>query len=406
MTKTLETLETQSMNETQPSVAEPFAWTALKTHLLRWFYKPDLEALEVVMSAVATHPLIQGNPCWLFVLGPSGSGKSEIIINSLRDVPGSHVLGAVNENTFISFYRGEIGGLLPQLKATNNAGIFLFKDFTSLLSLRDDERLKIMGQMREIYDGYWSRKSGAGEHLWEGKVTCIAACTPALEDAWSLKRDLGERFLTVRWPRIGSKYLARTAGKQRGHELSIRKTTAALGLQLLQGTKMRTLPTLSTEMNNRIASLSEIVAVLRGNVKRNTGGKREIVGVQEPEEPGRISLILGAVMCAHAGLWGRTDPIDDDYRIARRLALDSIPTRRLTLFRHFPLNKGVSLNELATVTHLSEETIDWNMDELLALRAVDVRVEKDGFQVVATRTFSLSPTFIELVEEAKLTLPF
>jgi hypothetical protein len=403
MTNTFATLETK---ETVTTPFVPPSWTDLVTHLNKWFHKPDVEALEVVLSAVAAHPAVQGDPCWLFVIGPSGSGKTEIIVNAIRGLANAHVLGAVNENSFVSFYRGEVGGILPRLKATNNSGIFIFKDFTTMLSLRDEEKNKIMAQLREIYDGYWARGTGTGEHFWEGKVTCVAACTPALEDAWSIKRELGERFLTVRWPRIGGTALARAAGKQRGHETVIRKTTTALALKVLQSTPLTRLPEMNDEMGFRIDSLSEIVAILRGAVKRNFNGKREIVSAPEPEEPGRIRKSLGILVCAHAALW-RREPTNDDFRLALRVAFDSIPPRRLDLFRHFPLSEPLKFNKLIEITQLPESTIDWNLEELLALKVVKRKTETDDvLGVTNSVTYTLTPNLQTLLRDAQVKLPF
>src|SRR6185312_4104080 len=88
------------------STALPSQWNTLVQHINKWFYKADTEALEVVLSAVAAHNAIKGDPIWLFVQGPSGSGKGEIIVNSLRNLPPRvKVLGAINRNSLISFNR-------------------------------------------------------------------------------------------------------------------------------------------------------------------------------------------------------------------------------------------------------------------------------------------------------------
>ena len=177
--------------------SKPPEWEKLTQHLEKWFHKPDLEALEAALSAAAAHPVIQGDPIWLFVQGPSGSGKTEIIVNALRLLPPySRVLGTINKNSMISFNRGIPGGELLNLATGPNGektGIFIFKDFTTMLSLREEERTEVISQMREIYDGEWVRSTGSGAQTWKGKVTCVACCTPALETAWALKRDLGER---------------------------------------------------------------------------------------------------------------------------------------------------------------------------------------------------------------------
>lgn len=381
-------------------------WKTLTDHLQKWFFSPDLEALEVVLSAAAAHPVLQGDPVWLFVQGPSGSGKGEVIVNALRNLdPKVNVLGTINRNSLISFNRGELGGLLPSLPANphglGKTGIFVFKDFTTMLSLREEERSEVISQLREIYDGSWSRSSGSGHHDWIGKVTCIAACTPVLESAWSMKRDLGERFLTVRWGRTGGTALARAAGRQRGHETTIRTTTAELSQQFVRSAAIRSLPELPDDIFERIGNLSEIVACLRANVHRAPGSKREILDTPVPEEPGRIHKSLSALALSHAALFSH--PVgEDDYRISRRVALDSVPSARLAILRRFPAEGWTLPATVAKATRMAVSSVVWHADELVALGALELN-ESETQEI---KEYRVSDKFRELITGAGLTLPF
>jgi hypothetical protein len=404
----VETELESSLGGSITATASPAAWTKLVTHLNKWFHKPDLEALEIVLSAMAAHNATEADPVWLFVQGPSGSGKGEIIVNATRNHPHVQILGTLNQNTFISFYRGETGGILPKLAATNNSGIFVFKDFTTLLSLRQDERTTIISQLREIYDGSWTRDSGAGNYVWTGRVTCIAACTPALEDHWAVTQAFGERFLTVRWPRRGEKELARKAGRQRGHEKVIRMETAVLAKAFLDTAKFKSLPEIPDVLCDRLSSLSEIVAVLRTHVNRNTYGGREIAGSGTPEEPGRIYKSLSAIVAAHAALWKR-EPNEDDYRLAVRVGLDSIPSRRLRVFRHFKGSDALAPGVVAKAARVPTSTVIWNAEEMVVIGALDTAQETPDILGNAPgtdpRLFLISPKFTRLIAEANLPLP-
>ena len=376
----------------------------LTQHLNKYFYKPDLEALEVALSTVAAHNAIKGDPIWLFVQGPSGSGKGEIIVNSLRNIPPyTKVLGALNRNSLISFNRGVPGGELLNLATQANGertGIFVFKDFTTLLSLREEERTEVIAQLREVYDGSWTRSTGSGSQVWKGKVTCIAACTPALESAWALKRDLGERFLTVRWYRTGSIELAKAAGRQRGFETLIRTTTSELAASFVNSTPINSLPEIPTPIFDKIGNLSELVAVLRASVPRSSSGKREVLGEPVPEEPGRIHKSLSALASSHAALFRHPEVGEDDYRIARRVALDSIPSHRFTILRHLPsTEEWVNSQTWAKLSRVSPSTITWNADEMAALGALEINEEKE------VKEYRVSEKFKELLKGANLTLP-
>lgn len=384
-----------------PKFPVPPSWVALQNHLVRWFHRPDFQALQVTLSAVAAHPIIQGDPIWLFVQGPSGSGKGEIVVNAVRDLNGASVLGAVNRHSFISFAQGEVGGILPNLPRTGRGdektGILIFKDFTTMLSLRDEERTEVISQLREIYDGSWSRATGSGRHDWVGKVTCIAACTPALESAWALKRDLGERFLTVRWPRIGSTALAKAAGRQRGYETMIRSTTTQLGTQLIKSANMTSLPDIPEPIFDKIGALSEFVAILRAAVPRSPSGKREINSEPVPEEPGRIHKSLSALVSAHAGLWHDGKVAEESYQIAMRVGLDSIPLNRLNIFLHMPLTGDlITSSQLAKAVHVPLSTVTWGADEMTALGVLEKNEEGD------INEYRVSDKFRGLVQEAHI----
>ncbi len=364
----------------------------------RWFYRPDTEALEVVLAVAAAHYSSQAEPVWLFVQGPSGSGKTAICIQAITGAPRAHIAGAMTPQTLVSFYGGKVGGLLKEPIGTN--GIILFKDFTTVLTMREDARTEIVGQLREVYDGKWSRATGVAGFMWEGKVTCIAACTSALEKAWSLYRDMGERFLTVRWPRIGGVDLALVAGKQQGHEKEIADGIAKFGREILLG--LPQLPPISPEHNAQIAAMAELVATLRPHVHRNNAG--EVIEVPGAEEPGRIHKGLSLIVRGHAAAWRRSAVLDDDVRLARRVACDSIPLRLYSVLRGMSMERSMLVGDI--IKHRTtgkvlqpQSTARWNLVALEALRAVE-RVAIPGEFDVNTCEWKLSEKFLRLNEEA------
>ena len=56
----------------------PFA--QLNELLKKWYYKPDLQAVRIVLGAARTHYLNLGDPVWLFLVAPPGSGKTTMNI--------------------------------------------------------------------------------------------------------------------------------------------------------------------------------------------------------------------------------------------------------------------------------------------------------------------------------------
>lgn len=380
------------------STATPAAWTRLASHITDWFYRPDLEALEVAVSAAVAHYGVESDPVWLFVLGPSGSGKSSVIINALSGLPKTWVMGDLTTKTFISHFKGkENAGLLHQIGAS---GLLLFKDFTTIISKRDDDRNEIAAQLREIYDGKWRRDTGVGGTPgWEGKITVIAAATPALERAWSLKRELGERFVTVRWPRIGGARMARQAAAQRGREPEIARKMKELTFELCCARPLAKPAPLNDLWGERTANLADMVARLRGSVVRESYGKHEIIDVPSIEEPSRLNKTLELLVSSHAALWER-EPGADDYRIAKRVAFDSIPSLRKSIFEFLKDGALITQSELCNALDLPESSVRYQCEELAALKVLKANVSLAGQVEYQLASCFQDAVKIALLEEA------
>jgi len=383
--------------------AQQAAWKKLSEHLERWFYKPDLQALEAVLTAAFAHRYVQADCLWLFVVGPSRSGKTAVCINACSSLQHSYVLSKLTPKTFLSGYqnaRNKDGStrdasLLQRLGPTP---LLLFKDFTSVLSMRDDDRLQIASDLREIADGLLSKPTGMGQDLvWRGKATVIAVCTPALDRAWGVQRDLGERFLTVRWPRRDGATASLAARAQRGHEKEITEGTRRLAKAFVEGTTMEQLPELSTEQGNRLDHLSEVVAVARGKVYRE-GGKR-IVEMPNIEDTPGIAKGLDGFARYHAALFGRTSVDQRDISLMFRVAHDSIPPVRQAILTAIPDDGKTNLKDLGTHTGMTARVLEYALDDLTHLGAITVERNPVGFP----NDYAFSPKFAEMRKVAYAT---
>ena len=123
---------------------------------------------------------------------------------------------------------------------TEGDAVVLIKDFTTILSMRREKRAAILSQLREIHDGEFRRSFGTGEtKIWRGRITVIAAVTPALDRHYSIFSTLGERFLQVRWHRPDSSAAGEWAIRQQGREEMIRslrqRGLLSMGAGLLEG---------------------------------------------------------------------------------------------------------------------------------------------------------------------------
>jgi hypothetical protein len=345
----------------------------LKAHLEANYHAPDLQAIEIVLCAVISHYYVQADPCWLFLEGRSRGGKTSCGINPLTSLPNVWMVGDLSPKTFLSGWKNSGKGKKSNslLQQIGQNGILLFKDFTTLMSKRPEHRAEIVAQLRELHDGRLSKSTGMGEALdWSGKITVIAAVTQAIEREWALLRDLGERFLTVRY-RSDIKddfVIAEAAQLQRGSEREIAKKLLSIVAEVVDH---KTLPTklirAGGEFSRRLSNLAQVVAVTRARVVRDSIGARNIVDIPDHESPSGIVKSLAALVSARAALYRRDTIIEEDINLAAKVAMDSIPRVRAGILEWTPLKDSTCWGEFRRHTKQAPSSLKWHLDELLAL---------------------------------------
>lgn len=338
----------------------------LETH----FYQPDLQAVRIVLGTIKAHYLNIGDPAWLFVVAPPGSGKTTSTIMGASGLPEVILLSEFTENTFLSGFHGHVQpGLLEKLGTPSQSGstietagnaIFLAKDFTTVLSMRREKRAVILGQLREIHDGTFKRAFGTGvTKAWKGRVTIIAAVTPVLDRHYSIFSVLGERFLQVRWHRPDSAEAGEWAIRQQGQEAEIQRKVRE-AIERIFAASVESAPTLSSAMRTRIASVAEIIALGRTHVFRDSWN-REIEYVPESEANTRVSKGLAAIARGIAALNRRTEVSESDLQDAFRVGLDCLPENR----RRIPL--AVVKGQEPSSVSLARTVYDREVEDLQAL---------------------------------------
>lgn len=331
-----EPLETEIVNGSRSGQFEE-----LNDFLETWFYKPDLQAIRIVLGTIKAHYLKIGDPAWLFIVAPPGAGKSTISIMGAAGLEQVTLLGDFTESTFLSgFYGHQQPGMLEKLGEPNHRGnlqttegdaIFLVKDFTTVLGMRREKRGVILSQLREIHDGEFRRDFGTGESkVWRGRVTIVAAVTPALDRHYSIFSTLGERFLQLRWHRPDSEVAGEWAIRQQGKEEEIRQEARRVIGQIMSNS-LNEPPVLQDEMKKRIANMAEVIAVGRTHVYRNNYGRREIEYVPEAEANTRISKGLAAIARGVAALNRHEEVGEEDIQDVFRVGLDCLPQNRQRL---------------------------------------------------------------------------
>src|SRR6266852_1662792 len=111
---------------------------------------------------IAAHELTDGPPVWPMLVAPPGGGKTTLI-DPIESLPNVHSVDKLTPNTFLS---GQIGGnKRGQRKASllhriGPSGIVTMPDFSTVLSMKPDDRATILSDLRRIFDGKLTREVG------------------------------------------------------------------------------------------------------------------------------------------------------------------------------------------------------------------------------------------------------
>lgn len=243
-------------------------WEAVVAVLTKHYKNPDTEAARVLCATLASHSLKQFPPAWCLAIAPPGSMKTDFL-ESFRGLPGVHFVDEVTTNTFLS---GKVDEKRKKrtrptswLHRIGRDGVLIAADFSTFTSNPKTLGV-ILSQLRRIYDGNFSREFGTDENLeersWSGRLTVFAGAVPDVDRHYSLFQSLGERFVRVRWPRVGGVETGLQAMK---HTVNVseelRGAVHALMLPFLS--TPQTAPVIPEEIERKIANLSEFIALAR-----------------------------------------------------------------------------------------------------------------------------------------------
>jgi hypothetical protein len=341
-----------------------------------WLHLPDTGALDVVLGTIAANRLA-GDPVWTLLVGPPGGGKSELLtaISTLDD---THPAGTLTEAALLSGTpkrekaSDAKGGLL---RVIGEQGIIVCKDFGSVLSMNRDARAAVLGALREVYDGSWTRHVGTdgGRTLaWAGRVGLVGGCTPTIDRHHAVMGAMGERFTLYRLPEVNADVQAREALRHSGRERQMRRELAAAArtsLEHLADPRART-----DDETEQLIALSTFVVRARSAVERD-GYSREIELVPSPEAPTRLVIVLDRLL---AGLNAIGCERDHALRIVTKAALDSIPALRLAVLDTLYAENVLDTNSIAEAVRHPAQTTRRALEDLVAHRLVECERQGEG----------------------------
>jgi hypothetical protein len=160
----------------------------LLEQLRTWQHLPDPAHVIVALAAAATRNS-EGEPCWVLLVAPPSSGKTETV-RTLDDIADAR-LNEVTSAGLLSWSNGKAKTVKPTgiLARIGKQALVTFGDLSSLLPTSDrGGRDQVFGLLRRAYDGDVTRDiappNGADRDQqlrWSGRLTVVACVTGAID---------------------------------------------------------------------------------------------------------------------------------------------------------------------------------------------------------------------------------
>lgn len=347
----------------------------------------DTDALDAVLAAAAVERL-DGDPVWLLVISGSGNAKTETV-GALAGM-GAHVVSTIaSQGALLSATskreqtKDATGGLLRKI---GDRGIIVIKDVTSILSMSGDQRAEVLGALREVYDGQWSRNVGTdgGQTLeWVGRLVTIGAVTTAWDKAHTVISAMGDRFVLVRMDSTqGRQAAGRQAIGNTGREATMRRDLAAAVARVLAGMQAQGVD-VTLEETDILLDAADVVTRARTAVERDYRG--DVIDAHAPEMPTRFAKQLTQIVRGSVAIGiDRTAAL----RLAIRCARDSMPPARLRIIDDISANPDSPTKDVRKRLGLPRATVDRELQALNMLGVLTVD-ERDAVNPVKGRETTL-----------------
>ena len=317
------------------------------------------------------------DPVWLLIVTPSSGGKTAFI-TALKKVKGYTEISELTPQTFISGQKkSEMETSL--LFSVERNDVLIFKDFTTMLTMQKDARAQVMGQLREIYDGSYTRRFGNGaSRTWEGKLGLLAGVTTAIYTSKQSYSAMGERFLLYSFNQPDRELFTERSMDNAETDMTERREHIMELFRIYLDEEVKIpdkLPTLDKEIRSEIIQLANLTTIARSSVQRDwASSKKELEYVHALEMPGRFATQLSLIAQAFM-VMNEDKMLEIDKHIIYKICLDSIDQNRRLVLQTLTQYITASSPNLATHLKYPTDTVRRWLEDLNALGLVD-RVKK------------------------------
>lgn len=352
----------------------------------------DKGLVKIVIATVIANRM-NSSPVWLLLVAPPSGGKTEFI-SAISSLPFVYAISDLTVNTFASGQKRADKETSLLLRMNN--GIMAFKDFTSLLSKDREAKNVIMGQLREIYDGEYVKRTGTGDDItWRGKMGAIAGCTEIIYRHLEDMSAMGDRFImyNILQPDSfnASKRALRNTNKVVINSNHLKECFTHYINSMIENMEESTEIILDDETSDEILKVADFAVKARSAVMTDfkTGA---VDFVPTPEMPMRMARQLYTLACAFISM-NKADPdmkhnehvrngqiTPEEKKLLFKIAFDSISkSRRDILIPLAKYREGVTTAGVATFLNLPSMSAAKYLQQVNALKLC-TRIKKAGAQ--------------------------
>lgn len=326
------------------------------------------------LTTFISNKIEDSEPIWLFIIGPSGIGKTEF---TKYLIPGEEhynawvfQLSEMTPKTLISG-KEDTQDLVPEIFNK----LLLFSDFTVMISSKPEDVIEIFKQFREMYDGEYTKAfgSGVGVKHYKTRFSVLAGVTNKIDMYKNLLSSLGERFFSIRFE-LSSQKFSEEIAKAAYHNIKMSpedlKAIQDEMLSMYENFDPNKLAPIGEEWEKYIVECGLITANLRIPIERDQWMKgRPVVLIPRPEEATRIIKVYKKMAQVLCYVLEKPEFDLEVLSYIYRVTLDTPEALRLHVLRHFTA-MGMTKDEICNKIDLSDIMIEKIIEELKYARLV------------------------------------
>jgi hypothetical protein len=376
----------------------------LETKIDQYMLINDRGVFRLLMAFMIARKL-PTEPPFLFLIGSSSGGKTKLI-QLFSKVAGYTEMGDLTTNTFLSGSKrnDKETSLLHTLTPVS---FLVFKDWTTILSKYKEQMGALMGQLREIYDGSFNKRTGHGDNLqWKGKVSLLAGVTTAMYVHQKDMADMGERMLYYHLRQPDSLELGRWLMRKENRKRDEKALEDELQTLIANFESTRRIPATTSELpdfdeqtEKELIEIAYLATGARSSIERKIYDRNERMTMAHDRE--QIGRFLKQLRVLAYGLSlinedGVLTP--QDKTILYRIGLDSIPLQRKWVLDALTEKKlGGTAAQLADYLKYPLDSVKMWVEDLVALGLVENNTVyyRGGSQ----KTYHIDPEYARIISK-------